>query len=114
MEPTMTTASHSRDFQTLAALVHPLTRWLRPRAASASRPAAWTVSLQRHETRALANFECGTIECIDGCIWLTHDGDCRDVLLEAGQSHVSDRGARLLIHAVACSAIRLMASSRAT
>jgi len=111
----MTTASHSRDhIQTLAALVHPLTRWLRPRAASASRPAAWTVSLQRHETRAVTNFEGGTIECIDGCIWLTQDGDCRDVLLEAGQFHVTDRGARLLIHAMACSAIRLVASSRAT
>jgi len=45
----------------------------------------------------LINFNGGSIQCTGGCVWLTHDGDCRDVLLEAGQLHVSDRNSRLAI-----------------
>ena len=49
----------------------------------------------------MTGFQGGWIECTEGCVWLTHDGDCRDVLLAAGQSHMADRDSRLLIYAMA-------------
>jgi hypothetical protein len=48
------------------------------------------------------------IECIEGCVWLTHDGDCRDVMLETGHAHVADRASRLVICALTKSSIRLV------
>lgn len=41
-----------------------------------------------------------TIVCNEGCLWITHDGDTRDVVLDAGQSHRVDRPTRILIMAL--------------
>lgn len=41
-----------------------------------------------------------TLHCISGCVWLTHDGDGRDIVLEAGESHTCDRDTRLMVHAL--------------
>lgn len=43
------------------------------------------------------------IECLTGCLWVTHDGDPRDVILEAGQGHVVDRATPLLVSALEAS-----------
>ena len=79
----------------------------RARAASAG-PAVLTCALARCELRELGDFHGGTVECIAGCVWLTHDGDPRDVLLQAGQSHLADRRSRLLVSAQEASTIRLL------
>lgn len=65
-----------------------------------------TVCLSTHGSRSLTSFRGGTIACIQGCVWLTHDGDCRDIVLEAGQSHVADRDSRLVVHALERSTVR--------
>jgi hypothetical protein len=41
-----------------------------------------------------------TVRCVEGCVWLTFDGDSRDVVLEAGSEHRCDRNARLLVQAI--------------
>jgi hypothetical protein len=41
-----------------------------------------------------------TLHCISGCVWLTHDRDSRDIVLEAGESHTCDRDTRLVVHAL--------------
>lgn len=28
------------------------------------------------------------VNCLDGALWITHDNDQRDIVLEAGESHV--------------------------
>lgn len=42
-----------------------------------------------------------TLHCRSGSVWITHDGDPRDVVLQPNQSHRVDRGARLTVHAMA-------------
>jgi hypothetical protein len=41
-----------------------------------------------------------TVHCRSGVVWITHDGDPRDVVLQPNQSHRVDRGARLTVHAM--------------
>ena len=40
------------------------------------------------------------VHCRSGEVWITHDGDPRDVFLKANQSHVVDRGARMTAFAL--------------
>jgi Protein of unknown function (DUF2917) len=81
--------------------------YLRARMAKPRHLSRARVSLSEQESTALMSFRGGCVECIEGCLWLTHDGDCRDIVLEAGQSHVADRDSRLVIHALARSTVRL-------
>jgi len=86
---------------------HRLNRWLDLRLAPARKPTASDISLAYGVIHAVTSFRGGRIECTEGAVWLTHDGDCRDVVLEAGQSHVADRDSRLVIYALSSSAVRL-------
>jgi hypothetical protein len=88
-------------------VVHGWAGQLRASLAKARRIGPASVCLARHETRYLTGFRGSSIACLEGCLWLTHDGDCRDIVLEAGQSHVADRDSRLAIHALAPSTVRL-------
>jgi Protein of unknown function (DUF2917) len=47
------------------------------------------------------------IRCDDGAIWVTRDGDLNDTVLEAGQSHVLDHDAALMIYAFEPSKLRV-------
>lgn len=66
--------------------------------------------LNRHETLTLTRPEHTQIECFDGCVWVTQDGDLRDVLLEAGQTCLVDQPARVLIHALESSSVCIQPS----
>jgi len=106
----MTTLSHHALGlrHPLAGIVHRLSRWLGSRSSITRQPVEWSVSLANEEAHVLTHFNGGSIQCTEGSVWLTHDGDCRDVLLEAGQLHVSDRNSRLVIYAIVPSAVRLV------
>jgi hypothetical protein len=41
-----------------------------------------------------------TVHCRSGSAWITYDGDPRDVVLQANQSHCVDRGERMTVHAM--------------
>lgn len=74
-------------------------RWFEPRddavrAAAAARP------LARGRSLALARPQGRLVRCDRGCIWLTHDGDPRDIVLAAGEAHRCDRDAPLIVHAL--------------
>ena len=60
---------------------------------ASTRPA---LALPRRSCLDLGNAQGLTITCVRGSIWLTHDGDPKDVVLEAGQSHTVTRAARLI------------------
>jgi hypothetical protein len=40
------------------------------------------------------------VHCDKGSLWLTFDGDPRDVILIAGQAHRCDRNTRLIVQAL--------------
>jgi hypothetical protein len=48
------------------------------------------------------------IECLHGLLWITYDGDPRDVVLDGGQSYLPDRDARMLIQALENAELRLI------
>lgn len=41
-----------------------------------------------------------TVHCRGGQAWITHDGDPRDVFLQAAQSYTADRAERMTLHAL--------------
>lgn len=47
------------------------------------------------------------VECLDGCVWITLDGDARDVILQEGESFRPDRNGRALIQALDSSRLRV-------
>lgn len=63
--------------------------------------------LRAHGVHAIAKPARVEVECVQGCLWLTHDGDCRDLVLHPGQRYLADRGTRLLVSALEPSLMRL-------
>jgi hypothetical protein len=56
--------------------------------------------LVRHET-VFASARQGTrIECLEGCVWITVDGELLDVVLEAGEQFTLERTGRVAVHAL--------------
>ena len=48
-----------------------------------------------------------SVQAVSGAVWLTQDGDLRDIVLEAGQRFVIDRPATTLLSALGDAAIRI-------
>ena len=67
------------------------------RLASPPRPTA----LARHVSLSLRDRAGDRIECVGGVLWITQDGDPRDVVLGAGQSFRLDRPGRAVLFALA-------------
>jgi hypothetical protein len=40
------------------------------------------------------------IVCVQGSLWITHDGDPKDIIVDAGQRYVADRHAPLVVYAL--------------
>jgi len=91
-----------------------LAPWFRraPAPATTHRPVASagpsSQSLHKTATLVVRNPMGVTVECIRGSLWLTHDGDCKDIILEAGQRYSSATRARLLVHALDTAQVRLV------
>jgi hypothetical protein len=81
-----------------------------PSRAVTPGPAAMR-QLDRHASLPLTQPLGLTVRCISGSVWLTHDGDSRDIVLRAGQSHTCDRAARLLVHALEPAAVAYAADA---
>jgi hypothetical protein len=48
-----------------------------------------------------------TIRCVQGELWLTHDGDTKDVFLKEGDTHSVDNVRRLMLYALEPSGFEL-------
>lgn len=90
-----------------ARLIDPLSWFLFGRTHAAARPAArqrFPIDSLRHlahgRTLAVEQPLAQEIWCVQGTLWLTHDGDPKDRVLTAGQSYVATRHARLLVYAL--------------
>jgi hypothetical protein len=57
-------------------------------------------TLDRGATLVVAQPANATADCLYGIVWITHDGDPKDVIISAGHSYASERASRMLVHAV--------------
>ena len=94
-------ASVLRQFAVLLARAFALSGPHKPLGQSAAARQALNKGSTIWMDRPLAR----TVVCETGTVWLTHDGQAKDVILEAGQSHCCDSNARLGIHALAGSTV---------
>ena len=92
---------------TLSALA--LTGWFRQKRmpAPAMQTRRTVHEIARRDTVKIARAQGAVVECLDGCVWITLDGDLRDCVLEAGQSLCIDRDRRVLVHALKTSRVRI-------
>lgn len=58
------------------------------------------VRLSRHEVRTFAGRPGLRIASHGGSVWITQDGDLRDVVIDAGQSHALDRDGPVYVQAL--------------
>ena len=47
------------------------------------------------------------LHCRSGALWITHDGDPRDVILDANESYRVDRADRMTVHALQGSGLEI-------
>lgn len=86
-------------FQSLAC--H-LTHRDRTHRADVRRSAAvHVVSLPMNGTVSVERPQGCRVQCVRGSVWITHIGDGRDVVVEAGTTFIGDRQAPMFIQALA-------------
>jgi hypothetical protein len=88
----------------------PLSSWFRavrlPRRAAAHRvvPALQgPMSIDKGATLVVERALGANVTCVSGSLWITHDGGIKDILIEAGDTYLSDRSSRMLVHGLAAS-----------
>ena len=54
---------------------------------------------------------CRLVRCTAGSVWITHDGDPKDVVLAPGESYSAPRPAAMLVHALRSSAVEMQFSN---
>lgn len=65
------------------------------------------VGLSRHEVRSFAGHPGQRIESRRGSVWITQDGDPRDVVIAAGESHALDRDGPVYVQALDAVCVQL-------
>ena len=69
-------------------------------------------SLPRNVSLGLQRHTGDRIECVSRTVWVTQDGDLRDIVLKAGESFRLDRTGRALVSALADAGVILHAAKR--
>lgn len=106
MNPAIPTAIHS---------THSIGKWLHAICVNAVRQTRPSTGAQRTDQRIARNAILEvkqplgiTIECLEGSVWVTLDGDARDVVLDAGQAFTVDRQQRALLQALEAALVRVI------
>ncbi|WP_158597938.1 DUF2917 domain-containing protein [Noviherbaspirillum saxi] len=60
-------------------------------------PAGETITLDQAQAAHLHDAAGWTVRALDGSVWITQDGDIRDVVLETGEAFVLDRNVPALL-----------------
>lgn len=63
--------------------------------------------LAAHATIRIADPVGCTVTCLSGVLWLTHDGDPKDLILKPGEQYRADRRSMLLVQALEESRLEL-------
>jgi hypothetical protein len=83
--------------KTLANIAHYHRDGAASRSAVELNPAGATVLLRAKQHMRIPNAAGWTVRAIAGSIWITQDGDIRDVVLEAGDTILLDRKGTVLL-----------------
>ncbi len=95
------------------AAAHSLASLFLWRARSDSRPQqaaltpANTQTLQKGALLVVLDPLQHRVECLGGSVWITHDGDIKDIILDAGQNYQAERNSRMVIYALTGASLRL-------
>jgi hypothetical protein len=68
--------------------------------------------LDCRDTVELIDAAGATASLLKGCLWITMDGDTRDIVLAAGESWTIERNGRTLLHAESPSTLRITEPAR--
>ncbi len=68
--------------------------------------------LGKGSVRRLGHAGGRRVECLSGVLWITQDGDRRDVILETGDAFVFDRRGDALLSALADSRYLLLGEAK--
>lgn len=71
-----------------------------------------TIALPARQLFSIPDARAVQILCTAGCLWLTLDGDARDVVLYPGDGFEDGAGRRALVYAFEASAFTLLAQRR--
>ena len=73
-----------------------------------------STSLRKGETLRLHHALGRRIEALRGRLWITMDGDLRDIVLDAGEGFTVDRGTDVLLSAFSDAQLVVLTSAAAT
>ena len=65
-------------------------------------------TLARHAVRRIEGMPGRRVACLTGSLWITQDGDARDIVIGAGAAFSFDRTGQALIGALADSSFLLL------
>ena len=65
-----------------------------------------TQTLQQGAILVVLNPLRHRVECLNGSVWITHDGDPKDIILDGGQSYQAERDSRMLVYALTEASLR--------
>ncbi|MBI5278953.1 MAG: DUF2917 domain-containing protein [Burkholderiales bacterium] len=71
-----------------------------PQQPARREPASRTQGLAKGALLRIDRPLGAVVQCSRGTVWVTHDGDPKDVVLEAGESYRSRSAARLIVQAL--------------
>lgn len=77
-----------------------LTPFFLPPQAARREPVSRTQSLAKSALLRIERPLDAVVQCSRGTVWVTHDGDPKDVVLVAGESYRSRSAARLIVQAL--------------
>jgi hypothetical protein len=102
----MHTAHPSPIGMAIEQLASHLQRLLAGRRRVTDRPvadpaAASPCNLHQGETLVAAHPRGLCLQCLAGSLWITHDGDCKDLILESGETYQPAHDRRMLVYALA-------------
>lgn len=64
--------------------------------------------LQKGTTLTIDQAVRAEVFCLEGTLWITHDGSGKDIVIEAGERYIASNSARMLVHALEYSQLRLV------
>lgn len=66
------------------------------------------MAMKKNALLSIARPQGCRIDCLEGTLWITQDGDPRDIVLMAGEYHVADRCPRLIVQALESGVVRVV------